>query len=122
MKIENKILILSLIFCGILYTVSTFIFEPAFCNGVPAGFVLGAVNFRYLAKGVRRVTEEGRPGLMVLWGMLRLLVSGVFVWYCIVPLKLNVTGMLVGLTILPVCVPIVAIYNNLKGKNDGTPA
>jgi hypothetical protein len=122
MKIENKILILSLIFFGILYTVFRFIFEPVFCNGLMAGYLLGAVNFRFLSRGVRKVAEEGRGGLIVFWGMIRLLASGVFAWYCIVPLKLDVTGMLVGLTILPVCVPIVAIYINSKGKNDGTPA
>lgn len=122
MKIENKILILSLIFCGILYTVFRFLFEPSFSNAIPAGYLLGAVNFRYLARGVRKVAEEGRPGTAVIYSQIRLLVSGVFAWYCLVQLKMNVAGMLVGLTIMPVCVPITAIYNNLKGKNDGTPA
>lgn len=122
MKIENKILILSLIFFIILYTVSRLIFKPVFGNSVLSGFLVAVMNFRFMVRGVRALTGDTSSGWTVIFSQLRLMGTAVLIWVCLVKLKVNIIGMLVGLSILPLCVPIVAIYNNLKGKNDGTPA
>ena len=122
MKIENKILILSLIFSVILYTVFRLLFKPAFGYGFLAGFAAAFINFRMLARGVRGLEETGSGGGKLLFSQIRLIITAVFLWYVLTKLKMNIIGILVGLSILPVCVPIVAIYNNVKGKNDGTPA
>ncbi len=61
---------------------------------------------------------------LVFNGQVRLLGgTGFVIWYCTVKLHLNIIGMLVGgLSIIPVCIPIFVIYNNVKGgKDDGTP-
>lgn len=122
MKIENKILILSLIFFIILYTVFRLIFKPVFGNSVLSGFLVAVMNFRFMVRGVRALTGDTSSGWTVIFSQLRLMGTAVLIWVCLVKLKVNIIGMLVGLSILPLCVPIVAIYNNLKGKNDGTPA
>lgn len=122
MKIENKILILSLIFSIILYTVFRLIFKTAFANSIAVGFFVAVVNFRFMVKGVRALTGDTSSGWTVIFSQMRLIGTAVLIWVCIVKLKVNIIGMLVGLSVLPLCVPIVAIYNNVKGKNDGTPA
>lgn len=120
MKITNKILILSLIFFAILYTVCRFGFEPAFVNGILAGYLLGAYNFFSLSRKVVKLIE-GRANMGVVFsGQLRLLGTGFIIWVGVTKLGLNIIGMLVGLSIIPVCIPFIVIYNNVKGKKDGT--
>jgi len=121
MKTPNKILILSLIFFAILYTVCRFGYEPAFVNGLLVGYALGAANFFLLARKIVGLAE-GRFGMALVFnGQLRLLGTGFVIWFCTVKLHLNIIGMLVGLSIIPVCMPFVVIYTNRKGKKDGTP-
>ncbi len=122
MKIENKILILSLIFSVILYTVFRLLFKPAFGYGFGIGFAAGVLNFRLLAGSVRSLSESGSGGGRVLFFQLRLAATAFLLWFAIAELKLNIIGILVGLSVLPVCVLLVAIYNNIKGKKNGTPA
>jgi len=121
MKTPNKILILSLIFFLILYTVCRFGYEPALANGLLIGYLLGAVNFFSLARKILGLAE-GRVGpALVLNGQIRLIGTGFVIWFCMTRLDVNIIGMLVGLSIIPVCIPIYVIYNNVKGKDDGTP-
>jgi len=121
MKTPKKILILSLIFFVILYTVCRFRFEPAFVNGMLVGYLLGGVNFFSLARKVIALTK-GQPSMAVVFnGQVRLLGTGFVIWFCMTKLHLNIIGMLVGLSIIPVCIPLSVIYNNVKGKDDGTP-
>jgi hypothetical protein len=121
MKIPNKILILSLIFFAILYTVCRFRFEPALTNGVLVGYLLGAVNFFSLARKIVGLVE-GRASIALIFnGQIRLLGTGFVIWFAMVKLNLNIIGMLVGLSIIPVCMPFFVIYNNVKGKDNGTP-
>jgi len=121
MKTPNKILILSLIFFTILYTVCRFRFEPALANGLLVGYLLGAFNFFSLARKIVGLIEGQVSMGLIFNGQLRLLVTAFVIWACVTKLNLNIIGMLVGLSIIPVCIPFVVIYNNLKGKDDGTP-
>jgi len=121
MKTPNKILILSLIFFVLLYTVCRFRFEPAFVNGALVGYLLGAVNFYSLARKVLGLVEGKANLALVFSGQIRLLGTGVVIWFAMTELNLNIIGMLVGLSIIPVCIPFFVIYNNVKGKDDGTP-
>jgi hypothetical protein len=121
MKIANKILILSLIFFVLLYTVCRFQFEPAFVNGVLVGYLLGAVNFYSLSRKVLGMLEGQAKMALVFNGQVRLLGTGFVIWLGLTKLGLNIIGMLVGLSIIPVCIPIYVIYNNFKRKDDGTP-
>lgn len=121
MKIPNKILILSLIFFALLYTVCRFRFEPAFANGAFIGYLLGAINFYSLSRKVLGLVE-GKASMAVIFnGQIRLIGTGFIIWLSITKLHLNIIGMLVGLSIIPVCIPFFVIYNNFKRKDDGTP-
>jgi len=121
MKIPNKILILSLIFFVILYTVCRFRFEPALVNGLLVGYLLGVVNFFSLSRKIVGLIE-GRPSIALVFnGQVRLLGTGFVLWFAMTKLHLNIIGILVGLSIIPVCIPCFVIYNNVKGKDDGTP-
>lgn len=122
MKTPNKILILSLIFFAILYTVCRFRFEPAFVNGMFVGYLLGAANFFMLARKVAGLVEGRVSMALVFNGQLRLLGTAAVIWLCITRFNMNIIGMLVGLSVIPVSVPFFVIYNNVKGKDDGTPA
>lgn len=121
MKTPNKILIFSLIFFVILYTVCRFRFEPLFVNGVLVGYLLGAVNFYSLSRKVLGLVEGRATIALVFNGQVRLLGTGFVIWFAMTKLGLNIIGMLVGLSIIPVCMPFFVIYNNVKGKDDGTP-
>lgn len=122
MKTPNKILILSLIFFAFLYTVCRFGFEPAFVNGVLTGYLLGAFNFFSLARKIVGLAEGRISMALVFNGQLRLLGTGLVIWLAVTRLDINIIGILVGLSVIPVCIPMYGIYNNVKRKNDGTPA
>ena len=123
MKTPNKILILSLIFFAILYTVCRFSFDPAFARGVAVGYLLGALNFFMLSRKVAGLVEGKASMALIFNGQLRLLGTGFVIWACIAKLHMNIIGILVGLSVLPVCIPFFVIYNNvIKRKDDGTPA
>lgn len=121
MKTPNKILILSLIFFVLLYTVCRFRFEPAFVNGLLVGYLLGVFNFFSLARKVVGLLEGKASMALVFNGQLRLIGTAFVIWACVTQLNFNIIGMLVGLSIIPVCIPMTVIYNNIKGKDDGTP-
>ncbi|PLX66512.1 MAG: hypothetical protein C0603_11750 [Denitrovibrio sp.] len=83
--------------------------------------MLGAVNFFSLARQTVGLVA-GRPKIALVFnGQIRLLGTAFVIWYCLVKLHLNIIGVLVGISIIPVCIPIFVIYNNVKGKDDGTP-
>ena len=76
MKTPNKILIISLIFFALLYTVCRFRFEPAFANGVFVGYLLGSVNFYSLARKVLGLIEGRASMALIFNGQIRLLGTG----------------------------------------------
>lgn len=121
MKTPNKILIFSLIFFLILYTVCRFRFEPAFVNGVLVGYLLSGLNFFLLARKIVGMFEGRASMALILNGQIRLLGTGFVIWVCIAKLHLNIIGILVGLSVLPVCIPIYVIYTNAKRKHNGSP-
>jgi hypothetical protein len=118
MKIPNKILILSLIFFALLYTVCRFRFEPAFANGAFVGYLLGVVNFYSLARKVLGLVEGRASMALIFNGQIRLLGTGFVIWLSMTKLQLNIIGMLVGLSIIPVCIPFFVIYESLRKEPD----
>jgi hypothetical protein len=122
MKTVNKILILSLIFFAILYTVCRLGYIPSFATALAAGYVAGVANFFSLGKKIEGMFNGSAGKALVFNSQLRLIGTGVYFWFLMVELKMNIIGMLVGFSILPVCIPVFVIYNNVKGKEeDGTP-
>jgi len=121
MKTVNKILILSLIFFIILYTVCRFGYKPAFATGLAGGYFAGVVNIFSLGRKVEGMFSGKVGGAFLLNSQIRLLGTGFYFWFLMTELKLNIIGMLVGFSIVPVCIPVFVIYNNVKGKEDGTP-
>lgn len=53
---------------------------------------------------------------LVFNGQLRLIGTAFVIWACVTQLNFNIIGMLVGLSIIPVCIPMTVIYNNIKGR------
>jgi hypothetical protein len=118
MKIVNKILIISLIFSLILYTVCRLWVSDGFATAIIFGYVISVLNFVALGKKVNGMLVEGdaAPALF-LNTPVRLVLTGVAIVLLIKKMDINVFGLLVGLSVIPVCIPITTLYNYIKGRD-----
>ena len=117
MKIVNKILIISLIFSLILYTVCRLFGLDNFAAGIFSGYLIIVLNFIGLSRKVAAMLE-GRAGTtVVLNTQFRLVLTGFAIYVFIKHMSIDVFGLLVGLSVLPLCIPIVVIYNYYKGRD-----
>lgn len=120
-KTTNNILIISLIFFAILYTVCRFLISPSFGEGVFYGFLLSAVNFFSLSRKIRTAFEENEAGVSFVGGQFRLLISAGMLVLFIKYMDINVFGILVGISNLPLSILGYVIYKSIAGKDNGTP-
>lgn len=121
-KIEfyHKILILSLIFFVILYTVCIVFFGKAFVKSMAFGYFLSVLNFMGLVFHVKK-SFSGR----VLSGFagnsffrIGLIGFALYLWFLYG--DVNIWGLLVGITFLTIAIPLYTIFENRR-HFDGTP-
>ncbi|QAR32361.1 ATP synthase subunit I [Geovibrio thiophilus] len=119
MKITNKIIILSLIFSAILYTVCTIFFDKSFTIGVLCGYLLAVLNFFMLSRNIRNAFEGQIFRAVAFNTQVRLLGTGAAVWAAYEYLHAGMIGILVGISVVPLCILLVAVYH-YRSENDDT--
>jgi hypothetical protein len=117
MKIINKATILSLIFFIILYTVCTIFFSKSFAAGVLCGYLLSVLNFFMLSRKIKNAFSGNLFGALVFNSQVRLLGSAGVVLAAYKYLGISLFGVLVGLSVLTLCIPLAVIYQNCISKD-----
>jgi len=101
---------------AILYTVCRFTVSAVFAEGVFFGYLIGVYNFRTLSKKIRVMLEEEGSSFSAVTAQFRLLITAAVLVILIKYLNINVFGILVGLSIIPLSIPIYVIYKNIDGE------
>jgi hypothetical protein len=89
------------------------LFSRHFAAGVVAGGVLAIANFYWLHSIMRRtlILPKGKAQRFAMSRyMLRLVLIGVAVWFMIVRFKIDLIGLLVGLSVLVINIFALTIY------------
>lgn len=119
MTITNKILILSLIFFAILYTVCTIFLNKSLTTGVLLGYVLAGFNFFMLSRKIKNAFEGKVFGAVAFGSQVRLFATGIIIWLAYERLHISMIGVLVGLSVIPLCIPPVAVFHYRTTKECG---
>lgn len=118
MKIISKTAILSLIFFIILYTVSTIFFSKSFTAGVLCGYLLSVLNFLMLSRKIKNAFSGKLFGALVFNSQVRLIATAAAVLAAYKYLGVSLFGVLVGLSVLTLCIPLAVIYQNCMAKDE----
>jgi hypothetical protein len=121
MKNEKTIVIISLIFFVILYTVFKIFFISSLSVSFVIGWIVSFFNFIGVVFKVRKSFNTGNFGAFVLNSQFRLFLTGLFLYFCFKRVEINLVGLLVGLTSTPVCIPI-SFFIDSRRKEDGASA
>lgn len=111
MKNEKYIIIISLLFFGILYTVSKFFYGNNFSASFAIGWAVSFFNFIGVMIKVRSSFKSGRFGSVVFNTQVRLLVTGAVLYYWFKSYEVNIFGLLVGLTSIAVSIPLSIFFS-----------
>ncbi|MCX8084368.1 MAG: ATP synthase subunit I [Calditerrivibrio sp.] len=120
-KLYQKILIFSLIFFVILYTVCNMFLGETFGTNMIVGYLLSVLNFVGLSYKIQKSFDGSFVGIGIGNTFLRLLLVGFFLYLWFKKGDLNVWGLIVGLSVLTVSIPAYIFLENRR-KTDGTPA
>ncbi len=118
-KFYQKILIFSLIFFSILYTVFNLICEKSFLQNMIVGYLISVGNFLGLVFNLQKSFAGSFVGVGLGNSFFRLTVVGVLLYIWFKYGRLNIWGLLVGLSILTIAMPIYVLIENRR-KIDGT--
>jgi len=117
-KFYQKILIFSLIFFSILYTVCSTVFEKSFQYNMIVGYLVSVGNFIGLVFNVQKSFSNSVWALGIGNSFFRLTVVGAVLYIWFKYGKLHIWGLLVGLSILTIAMPIYVLIENRR-KIDG---
>jgi len=117
-KFYQKILIFSLIFFSILYTVCSTVFEKSFLYNMIVGYLVSVGNFIGLVFNVQKSFSNSVWALGIGNSFFRLTVVGAVLYIWFKYGKLHIWGLLVGLSILTIAMPIYVLIENRR-KIDG---
>ncbi|BAI81191.1 conserved hypothetical protein [Deferribacter desulfuricans SSM1] len=105
----NKIIIISLIFFIILYTVCKIVADAVFVKNLVFGYIITMMNFIMMSRKIKKFfnNEFGiGSGVGYFFRMILLvLVFGLWIKYY----DIDVLGLLVGISILPLTIPLTVI-------------
>lgn len=118
-KIYQKILIFSLIFLIILYTVCNMFLGKLFLYNMVVGFIISVGNFLGLVFHVKKSFSGSFMGIGIGNSFFRLMLVGVFLYMWFKFGMLNIWGLLVGLSVLTIAMPIYVLIE-YRRKIDGT--
>ncbi|MGA1861818.1 ATP synthase subunit I [Deferribacter thermophilus] len=104
----NKIIIISLIFFIFLYTVCRIAFDDVFVSNLVFGFFITLLNFVMIRRKVKKIFLKTSlaSGIGYFFRLILLIVIfGVWFKYY----DINVWGLLVGISVLPITIPLTII-------------
>ena len=120
LKIDRKILIISLIFVAILYS----LLFVSYSEHIATSFLFGALASLFdiyaLARLVKMVMTSSAGWLFVPLGVFRWVLVGFIIFIGIYYYKVQIVALLIGLAIPFVCVILGSIYKLYWGKENGT--
>lgn len=119
-KLEAEILIISLIFAAVLYTVFRLVWGGHFAGSFLIGFGAAAFDIYALARLLRMIFATGAGWLFVPLGVFRWLLVGVVLFLGFYFYKAEPLPILLGVAIPFVCVIFKTIYILFRRKNNGT--
>ena len=103
----------SWVLLALLATLGFFLFSGHFALGVLAGGVLTMANFNWLQNILKRalLLPKGKAQSFAMSRyMLRLVLIGLAVWFMIVHFRIDLIGLLVGLSVLVINIFALTIY------------
>ena len=121
MKNDKIIIIIPLLFFVILYTVFKIFYGSSLSVSFAIGWAVIYFNFIGVIFKVRKSFFTGNFGAFFLNTQFRLLITGVFLYFCFKMLKINIIGLSVGLITTTVSIPIGFLIDSRR-KEDGTSA
>ncbi len=121
MKNEKIIVIISLLFFVILYTVFKIFYESSLSVSFAIGWAVSFFNFLGVIFKVRKSFLTGNFGAFFLNTQFRLFLTGLFLYFCFKKVEINIIGLLVGLISTSVSIPI-GFFIDSRRKEDGTSA
>ncbi|WP_188020341.1 ATP synthase subunit I [Deferribacter autotrophicus] len=116
---EIKVLIISLIFFVILYTVCRLLIDNGFVKNFTFGYLTTVLNFVLMSRKLRKVFSGDFNSYSLFGYVFRL--SFILLLYVIwfQNQKVNIWGLLVGISLIPLTIPLVVIIDERR-KTDGT--
>lgn len=115
----KKIVIISLIFFAILYTVFKNFYEDTLVLSFIVGWFVAFGNFLGLAFKLNSAFNGGHIGLVVLNSQIRLLLTGLLLFVFFKNFEISYVGLLVGLVINAISIPLGGILE-FRRDIDGT--
>jgi hypothetical protein len=117
--LQRKIEIVNWILLGIFLLLSLLFMSPSFALGVFLGGLICIVNFHWLHKNMKdifaRLTGSAKSAMMFKY-YIRLAVTAVALFFIITSNKVDIVGLLVGLSIVVINLVLTAIMT-LSKKN-----
>lgn len=107
-KINKKLLIILLIFFVILYTVFTIFGGAIRANSFVFGWLISALNYYGLYKKVKSGFEKGYLKVFLFNTQFRLILTGVALYLWMKFYEIDAVGLLVGVSVIPLILPITA--------------
>lgn len=120
LKLDKKILIISLIFVSILYTLFMISFDKHYATSFLFGAFASMFDLYALSKLVKMVMTSGAGWLFVPLGVFRWFLVGVIIFIAFYYYKALVSPLLIGVAIPFLCVIVTSIYNLYRGNKNGT--
>jgi len=121
MKNEKTIIIISLLFFVILYTVFKVFFKGSLSASFAVGWAVSFFNFLGVVFKVRKSFLTGDFRAFFFNTQFRLLLTGLFLYFCFKKMEINLIGLSVGLISTSVSIPI-SFFIDSRRKEDGTSA
>jgi hypothetical protein len=116
-KINKKVLIISLIFFVILYTVFTFFGGYIRANNFVFGWLISVLNYYGLHKKVKSGFEKGYLKVFLFNTQFRLILTGVAMYLWIKFYGIDIVGLLIGVSVIPLILPITAFIVIRRNEN-----
>ncbi|MEC9491883.1 ATP synthase subunit I [Flexistipes sp.] len=116
----KKIVIISLIFFVILYTVFKIFYSGTFALSLAAGWAVSFGNFIGLAFKLKSTLNGGYAKALVFNSQFRLLLTGILLFAFFKNFEVSYIGLLTGLLINAISIPVGGILE-LRRDTDGTP-
>lgn len=120
LKIDRKILIISLIFVAILYSLLLVSYSEHIATSFLFGALASLFDIYALARLVKMVMTSSAGWLFVPLGVFRWVLVGFIIFIGIYYYKVQIAALLIGLAIPFVCVILGSIYKLYWGKENGT--
>ncbi len=120
LKIDRKILIISLIFVAILYSLLIISYDEHIATSFLFGALASLFDIYALARLVKMVMTSSAGWLFVPLGVFRWALVGFIIFISIYYYKAQIVALLIGVAIPFVCVILGSIYKLYWGKGNGT--